>query len=167
MANVVNLEKIVSYVFESEIESQPDEVTRESKRKSCYEGTREQLNQIFKNLGFHTNLIKDENQGFADKGSYIIPREDGQFIEWLISILNTDDGKALKAGNFSKCDHEVTRKLIDGLISILQHLDVNEEVIELQKIIKSGVLSNIQSIHRITIDGAVERKKHREERERL
>lgn len=133
MANVVNLEKIVSYVFESEIESQPDEVTRESKRKSCYEGTREQLNQIFKNLGFHTNLIKDENQGFADKGSYIIPREDGQFIEWLISILNTDDGKALKAGNFSKCDHEVTRKLIDGLISILQHLDVNEEVIELQK----------------------------------
>lgn len=66
MAKVVNLEKIVSYVFESEIESQPDEVTRESKRKNCYEGTREQLNQIFKNLGFHTNLIKDENQGFAD-----------------------------------------------------------------------------------------------------
>lgn len=33
MAKVVNLEKIVSYVFESEIESQPDEVTRESKRK--------------------------------------------------------------------------------------------------------------------------------------
>ena len=133
MANVVNLEKIVNYVFDSEIDSQPDEMTRESKRKSCYEGTREQLNQIFKNLGFHTNLIKDENQGFADKGSYIIPREDGQFIEWLIAKLNTDDGRALKAGNFSKCDHEVTRKLIDGLISILQHLGVDEEVIELQK----------------------------------
>ena len=39
--------------------------------------------------------------------------------------------------------------------------------LNLGKIIKSGVLSNIQSIHRITIDGAVERKKHREEHERL
>ena len=39
--------------------------------------------------------------------------------------------------------------------------------LNLGKIIKSGVLSNIQSIHRTTIDGAVERKKHREERERL
>lgn len=37
---------------------------------------------------------------------------------------------------FSKCDHEVTKKLIDGLISILQHLDVDEEVIELQKDLK-------------------------------
>ena len=133
MAQVVNLEKIVSYVFDSEIESQPDEVTRESKRKSCYEGTREQLNQIFKNLGFHTSLIKDTEQGYADKGAYIIPYEDGQFVEWLISELNTDNGKALKAGNFSKCDHEVTRKLIDGLLSILKHLDVNESVIELQQ----------------------------------
>jgi len=133
MAQVVNLEKIVSYVFDSEIESQPDEVTRESKKNSCYEKTREQLNQIFKNLDFSTNLIKDTNQGYADKGAYIIPREDGPFIEWLISELNTENGKALKAGNFAGCDHEVTRKLVDGLISILKHLEVNEEIIELQK----------------------------------
>lgn len=133
MVNVVNLEKIVNYVFECEIESQPDEKTRESKRKSCYEGTREQLNQIFKALDFHTDLIKNENQGFADKGSYMIPREDGPFIEWLISELNTDNGKALKAGNFKKCDHDVTRKIIDGLICILEHLNINEDIITLQK----------------------------------
>ena len=36
--------------------------------------------------------------------------------------------------------------------------------LNLGKIIKEGVLSNIQSIHRITIDGAVERKNHRKER---
>lgn len=133
MKKTVNLETIVYCVYESEIEEQPDERTRESKKKSCYESTREQLNQIFRVLDFDANLIKDSNQGFADKGSYIIPYEDGPFIEWLISKLGTEDGKALKAGNFSKCDHEVTRKLIDGLVTILKHLEVEVAIIELQK----------------------------------
>ena len=98
-----------------------------------YESTREQLNQIVRVLDFDANLIKNSNQGFADKGTYIIPYEDGTFIEWLISKLGTEDGKALKAGNFSKCDYEVTRKLIDGLVTILKHLEVEAAIIELQK----------------------------------
>ena len=59
MKKTVNLETIVYCVYESEIEEQPDERTRESKKKSCYESTREQLNQIFRVLDFDANLIKD------------------------------------------------------------------------------------------------------------
>lgn len=75
-------------------------------------------------------------------------------LEWCLNIHGHDHNgvEPYKEG----CNH------INLAANVCGYTPLN-----LGKIIKSGVLSNIQSIHRITIDGAVERKKHREERERL
>ena len=132
MGKYVNLEQIVNYVFESEFDEQPTPETREYKRNSRYENTRDQLTQILNALDFHVDLIKDKKQGITGKGMYIFPREDGPFIEWLISEFSTENGKAIKAGNFTKCHKLVLRKMIDGLITILEHLEVPEEIVKMQ-----------------------------------
>ena len=132
MPELVNLEKIVNYVYESELELEPEE-TRESKRNSCYENVRSQLTLILKNIEFDVDLIKDMEHGYANKGSFVIPKKDGGFIEWLISIFKEDSGKALKAGDFANCNRDDLKKLIDGLIQIITDLGVDKEIVELQK----------------------------------
>lgn len=131
MRKYVNLEQIVNYVFESELEQEPTEMSRECKRNSRYENTREQLTQIFNALDFSVDLIKDKKQGITGKGMYVFPWEDGEFIEWLIGELNTENGRAVKAGDFIKCQKPFLRKLIDGLITIFKHLEVPEDIIKM------------------------------------
>ena len=84
MPELVNLEKIVNYVYESELELEPEE-TRESKRNSCYENVRSQLTLILKNIEFDVDLIKDMEHGYANKGSFVIPKKDG-LPDILLSI---------------------------------------------------------------------------------
>lgn len=133
MGKYVNLDQIVNYVYESEFDEEPTAETRESKKNSRYENVREQLTQIFDVLDFCVDLIKDKNKGFTGKGIYIFPKQDGGFIEWLISKENQDNCRALKTGDFSKCEKTFLKKTIDGLIDILKHLDVPDEIIKMQQ----------------------------------
>lgn len=133
MGKYVNLDQIVEYVYESELDGEPTEESRECKKNSRYETTREQLTQIFNVLDFCVDLIKDKKQGFTGKGMYIFPKEDGCFIEWLISEENQENCRALKTGDFSKCEKPFLRKVIDGLIDILRHLEIPDEIIKMQQ----------------------------------
>ncbi len=128
----VNLEKIVLYHFESEIELEPEE-TRENKKKSCYENVRTQLIQMLSNLDFSVELLKDDESGYANKGSFVIPMEDGEFIEWIIDEFGGEFGKKIKASDFGNCDREKLKKLIEGLLLMLKHLGVDEDIIQLQR----------------------------------
>lgn len=84
-------------------------------------------------LDFCVDLIKDKKQGFTGKGMYIFPKEDGCFIEWLISEENQENCRVLKTGDFSKCEKPFLRKVIDGLIDILRHLEIPDEIIKMQQ----------------------------------
>ena len=75
-------------------------------------------------------------------------------LEWCLNIHGHDHNgvEAYREG----CKH------INLAANVCGYMPLN-----LGKIIKDGVLSDIPSIHRITIDGATMRKKLREEHERL
>ena len=75
-------------------------------------------------------------------------------LEWCLNIHGHDHNgvEAYSEG----CKH------INLAANVCGYMPLN-----LGKIIKDGVLSDIPSIHRITIDGATMRKKLREEHERL
>lgn len=75
-------------------------------------------------------------------------------LEWCLNIHGHDHNgvELYKEG----CNH------INLASNVCGYTPLN-----LGKIIKNGVLSNIPSIHRITIDGAMMRKKLREDHERL
>lgn len=75
-------------------------------------------------------------------------------LEWCLNIHGHDHNgvESYKEG----CKH------INLAANVCRYMPLN-----LGKIIKDGVLSDIPSIHRITIDGATMRKELREEHERL
>lgn len=82
----VNLESIVNYIYESDVELEPAE-TREYFMNSKYESARTSLNDVFKAIDFDAELLKDMNQGYGGKGAFVFPREDGKVIEDIIKFL--------------------------------------------------------------------------------
>lgn len=131
MGKYVGLDKIIEAVFESEVDLLPIEI-QDNQKKTNYENSRVHLNKVFDVVGFNVSLLKGEG-GFANKGIYQIPREDGSFIEWMIKNRNDKFFKALKAGSFEDCDQKAIMYIIEQLTSILIHMEVNDNIVELQK----------------------------------
>lgn len=131
MGKWIGLDKIVEAVYESDVELLPPE-TRENQKNANYEVVRVHLNKIFDVIGFNVSLLKG-NGGFANRGIYQIPREDGPFIEWMIKDRNDNFFRVLKAGEFERCDQKAIAYIIDSLSGILEHLEIDEDIIELQK----------------------------------
>lgn len=129
MGKYVGLDKIIEAMFESEVDLLPIEI-QENQKKTNYENSRVHLNKVFDVIGFNVSLLKGEG-GFANKGIYQIPREDGPFIEWMIENRNDKFFKALKAGSFEDCVQKAIMYIIEQLTSILIHMEVNDNIVEL------------------------------------
>ena len=131
MGKYVGLDVIVETVFEMEVVSLPIEI-QENQKKANYENARVHLNKVFDVIGFNVELLKKEG-GFANKGIYQIPREDVEFVEWMIKTRNDKFFKVLKAGTFEECDQKAIMCIIEQLELIMRHMNVDDNIIEAQK----------------------------------
>lgn len=120
----INLSQIVKQTHEVELEryiTNNDEAGYHAKLKELYDRDGSRLREIMISVQFYPELLKED-------GAYKFPREDGEFIQWLLENYTSEDMKYLRKGKFNKVDIGFLFKIVGGFEEILKHLDVDESV---------------------------------------
>lgn len=119
----VNLKKIVKYVYEEEIENDP--VCPKERLESLYEKSRRYLLEIFNALDFCHELLKND-------GEYQIPKQNGEFIEWLLQEFKSEQMRLVRNGKYHEVEPEYLYKIIMGFNKMLENMKVEEVKIQAQ-----------------------------------
>lgn len=120
----INLSQIVKQTHESELETyltNENEAKYHDKLKEFYDRDSARLREVMISVNFYPELLKEG-------GEYKFPREDGEFIQWILENYTSEDMKYLRKGNFDRVDIGFLFKILSGFESILKHLDVDENV---------------------------------------
>ncbi len=115
----INLMQIVKVIYEEDLEKYSgDDYKEELKKKFdyCSICLREVLDAVY----FSVELLKVN-------GEYRIPREDGEFIQWIIENYKDDNMKLVRKGEFIKADVQFMFILMKGLDELLKHIDIDED----------------------------------------
>lgn len=125
----INLLQIVKQTHESKLEEyvtnknddNKDEAKYYDKLKELYDRDSARLREVMISVNFYPELLKEG-------GEYIFPREDGEFIQWILENYTSEDMKYLRKGSFNKVDIDFLFKILNGFETILKHLDVDENI---------------------------------------
>ena len=115
----INLMQIVKVIYEEDLEKYSgDDYKEELKKKFdyCSICLREVLDAVY----FSVELLKVN-------GEYRRPREDGEFIQWIIENYKDDNMKLVRKGEFIKADVQFMFILMKGLDELLKHIDIDED----------------------------------------
>lgn len=122
----INLSQIVKQTHEVELEryiTNKDDAGYHAKFKEMYDRDNSRLKEVMLSVNFYPELLKEG-------GEYKFPREDGEFIQWILENYTSEDMKYLRKGNFDRVDIGFLFKIISGFDKILKHLNVDENVRE-------------------------------------
>lgn len=121
MSRYLNLKQIVRQTREAELEIDGSE----DRFKKLYDHDNEHLREVLEAVNFSVELLKLD-------GEYHIPQEDGEFIQWILEHYTDADMKLIRKGEFVKADLGFLFTLINGLDTVMKHLEIDEEIRGLQ-----------------------------------
>ena len=123
----INLKQIVRQTHEKELDklSQDDYTDR---FKKLYDHDSEHLREVLTAVNFFPDLLKEN-------GEYKIPIEDGEFIQWILDNYTSDDMKHIRKGEYHRVDINFMFTLVNGLDTLLKHLDVEQEIRDVSHIL--------------------------------
>ena len=118
MMETINLMQIVRQTFESELDMYSgDQYKEELKKKFDYSS--DKLREVLIAVHFDPDLLKEN-------GEYRIPKQDGEFIQWIIEEYKNENMKHVRKGEFPQADMQFMYTFMKGLDDLLNHLEIDE-----------------------------------------
>ncbi len=118
MTETINLMQIVRQTFESELDVFTGDKYKEELKKK-YDYCSDKLREVLIAVHFDPDLLKEN-------GEYKIPRQDGEFIQWILEHYTNESMKQIRKGDFPKADMQFMYTFMKGLDDLLSHLDMDD-----------------------------------------